>query len=513
MDTILNDATQWGAEANKIEGNFKTIRTKLKDSIFVFAGSDLAVNTTYTDGYIDGNGNVVAHASYQYTDYINVAGQLTIIPSRLSTNASTNIVFYDINKVRLINYAGSAGNATLTVPVGAIYVRATIVKTSIYAIVLSGNDVDKNKTFNDSLPTDLKTLDLLQIGANIALNQPTYTTEYITTSGAIGTLTGVTTFRTDAISVFGIKKIVYKGQVPNSTAVAFYKSSVISVVNLVSIALNTGATNSEVTVPEGATHIAATSITTSALPFQLLISEIAYPKTYRELQQKIDEIETISLLPDIYKTPYLYQEFCKHIFNSAICIGDSITQGWRTTGVFLNESYPAYLAKMTGWSVDNAGTGGQTATGWWTNVFSTKTFADFDIAVICLGQNIGLTDTIVADTASGNYLTYADTQTGRYCSIIEGILLQNPDIKITLMKLSDSGTTWDVVSKIGLKYSLPVVSFKSNPIDDLTASAYHPHSDLVHFGTIGNLAIANVVYKTIVKSVYDNKAVYSTYKE
>ena len=73
--------------------------------------------------------------------------------------------------------------------------------------------------------------------------------------------------------------------------------------------------------------------------------------------------------------------------------------------------------------------------------------------------------------------------------------------------------TWNVVYKIGSKYNITVISFVTNGIDDLTQSVYHPHSDVVHFGTAGNLAIANVVSKSIAKYVYDNMTEFSTYKE
>jgi len=203
-------------------------------------------------------------------------------------------------------------------------------------------------------------------------------------------------------------------------------------------------------------------------------------------------------------------EWCKHIFNSCICIGDSITEG----NLFLGPlSYPAFMAKMTGWTVTNAGFGGITASVWWDTKFANYTYTNYDIAIICLGQNAGLTDTLVADTASGVYTTYANTNTGDYCKIIEGMRAANPNIKIFLLKRFDGGNQWAVVDQIAAKYSIPAYSFVTNGIIDLTNVNYHPNSDTVHFGSIGNVALASVVYKNIAKHVYDNQASYAEYKE
>jgi len=227
--------------------------------------------------------------------------------------------------------------------------------------------------------------------------------------------------------------------------------------------------------------------------------------TYQQVKTAAQQVLDASKLNQY--TP----EFCKYLFDSCICIGDSMTEG--TSILPDNTAYPSYLAKMTGWAVTNAGFGGITTSVWWDTKFANYTYTNYDVAIICLGQNAGLTNTLAADTASGVYATYANTNTGDYCKIIEGLRVANPNIKIFLLKRFDGGDQWAVVDQIAAKYSVPAYSFVTNGVVDLTNVNYHPNSDTVHFGSIGNVALASVVYKNIAKHVYDNQAAFATYKQ
>lgn len=79
------------------------------------------------------------------------------------------------------------------------------------------------------------------------------------------------------------------------------------------------------------------------------------------------------------------------VFNKILCVGDSLTAGVfnkETEGYATKNqlSYPAYLSKLTGCTVTNAGIGGQTAASWLTQS-SEETFDDYDAAIIMLGVN------------------------------------------------------------------------------------------------------------------------------
>lgn len=509
-------------------------------NLHALAGINAAANTIYTLGFITSVGSINTHTIYEYTDYIQILGQDTITVSGHATNSATYLCFYDKNKSFITGsaYAGRAANAILPVPSGAYYLRGTVMVGGSRLSVILNNNVDlaalkyqeklsvSSQQIEDSVALSNSinsTLDLNYIGEDLMRGLSLITNFYISYSGIKYDHKSATYCISPTIKLNNVKKIRYKGHLYNNLAIGFYSSDVISAANLVGIIKSSDQANDytiDINVPAGAKYMVASTYTDSITTLQLEIVELylqdlsSYSVIDEQVKTNTLDIATLKGY-DMSMMPFFVREYCKHIFNSVICIGDSITQGYRSTGVFLNESYPAYLSKITGWTVENSGVGGYTPISWYNNKFSLYNYSDFDLAIICLGQNNGLTDTIDADTASGDYNTYAATNTGQYCRIIEAIKAAHPDIKMMLLSRMDKGVnvTWNVVYKIGLKYNIPVISFVTNGIDNLTKAEYHPHSDTVHFGTMGNLAIANVVSKSIERYVYDNMSDFATYKE
>lgn len=193
------------------------------------------------------------------------------------------------------------------------------------------------------------------------------------------------------------------------------------------------------------------------------------------------------------------------LYGSIIAIGDSLTQG-SYTGSDLHEgqSYPAFLAELMRSTVTNAGRAGWSTLEWWTgNSASQKgfpfyDFSGYDSAIICLGTNGGLTDTLATDVDPyDDYTNYADTNTGAYCKIIEGILAQNSGISIFLCNIWAGGgtvgvdVTNTVIDKIAAKYSLPVIDLKTEL--GSSYSVYHAVSRNIHLGRIGYAKMAGIV--------------------
>lgn len=120
-----------------------------------------------------------------------------------------------------------------------------------------------------------------------------------------------------------------------------------------------------------------------------------------------------------------------------LCIGDSLTEGDygsepEGTANVHPEGYPYFLEKYLGVTAINAGKCGFTSLDYWKYTLKTLDLSTADAAVIMLGTNGGITDTIEEDTAASSYENYADTGTGRYCSIIEYLMAQKPDMPIFL---------------------------------------------------------------------------------
>lgn len=227
---------------------------------------------------------------------------------------------------------------------------------------------------------------------------------------------------------------------------------------------------------------------------------------------EVDEkINNLSLkIPNI---PNIVDDFQKVLFNKFLCIGDSITKGYRNSSYTdKTKSYPAFLSKLSGWECENAGEAGFTCINWF-NLWSDKYIKEgYDGYIIKLGQNGGLTDTIDTDCVGSSYLDYAETNTGCYCKIIERIMERTPKAKIFLVSIRSSATdTNDVIRKIAVKYNLPFIDL-SKYQENLDASKFHVSASgssyNVHFNTIGYTYLADAIYKGILKSIHEREDEY-----
>ena len=203
--------------------------------------------------------------------------------------------------------------------------------------------------------------------------------------------------------------------------------------------------------------------------------------------------------------------FILSAISNAICIGDSVTagSGAAPTGeVARNYSYPTRLAKMTDWTIENAGFGGITSLQWWQNKFVNYDYSQYQLAIIELGYNEGLTDTLETDCVGNDYTTFADTNTGAYCKIIEGIKSINPNTLIVLVissAMQSSGSTYKVIGDIGKKYSLPVINLTDPTYIDLNVPEYHNGSDYVHFNALGYIVKAKYIHAGLTDYFINNQ--------
>lgn len=208
----------------------------------------------------------------------------------------------------------------------------------------------------------------------------------------------------------------------------------------------------------------------------------------------------------------LTEEYLLDAVSSVICIGDSVTEGVTTgaSGIQRSLSYPSRLTKRTGWTIENAGVAGVTALGWWQNQFSKYDYTKYQLALIELGYNNGLTDTLDVDCVGDDYAAYADTNTGGYCKIIEGALAQNPNLYIVLIISPGFGVNVaNVVIKIAEKYSLPVIDLRDTTYIKLQENKYHGalsggNMDYTHMNAIGYIAKAEFIRTELVKIFAEN---------
>ncbi|MCF2846537.1 SGNH/GDSL hydrolase family protein [Pseudoalteromonas sp. ACER1] len=199
--------------------------------------------------------------------------------------------------------------------------------------------------------------------------------------------------------------------------------------------------------------------------------------------------------------------FCKAFHRNVLCLGDSLTSGANyDVGGSIEECYPYYLNLISGWVTTNAGYSGYAPIQIWDKHINSYDAANYDACILWLGTNNGLTDTIYDDTSSGDYLTYANTETGRYCSIIEKLLADNPNIKlyfVTVFATEGSlSTTNNVISQLAEKYNGYLIDCNPDGII-FPAPEIHKYNG-VHFDKIGNAIVANTFYNSMLNSINDN---------
>lgn len=212
----------------------------------------------------------------------------------------------------------------------------------------------------------------------------------------------------------------------------------------------------------------------------------------------------------------------KNNIKSVLCIGDSLTEGDygsdpEGTKNVQSENYPYFLSEYLGCEVDNQGVCGITALRYWNERLKNIDFTkNYDVVLIMLGTNSALTDTIDTDTnitEEQTYEDYANTQTGRYCSIIEYVMEKtNNKSQIILCTAPHVGTkrpnnrnnainSNEPIKKIGKKYALPV-------IDMLYEAGFNDYNedvfqsiDTLHFNKKGYQKMATFIGSKI-KSLF-----------
>lgn len=193
-----------------------------------------------------------------------------------------------------------------------------------------------------------------------------------------------------------------------------------------------------------------------------------------------------------------------------IAIGDSLTYGVvdGTTGASKNtdKNYPYWLSKILDCTIEKDGHPGCDVVHYYNEYGSTKDYSKYEFAIIFLGTNYGLTDTLDNDT---NSAVYADTDTGCYCKLIEKIKADNPNCKIILCQtyttvgnqnvkpVSSKEVTNKVISQIAEKYDLLLLDLDIEPLNLTFVDGVIHQFDKTHLGVGGYLLLANEIAKKI----------------
>ena len=201
--------------------------------------------------------------------------------------------------------------------------------------------------------------------------------------------------------------------------------------------------------------------------------------------------------------------------NKIICIGDSLTE----TSNPVDVTYPEFVERITNVPTHNEGHSGATPITWWNSYGKDYDFTPYNIFIVWLGTNDGLTDTLDTDVKPYNsYSDFANTNTGCYCKIIKKIIdtVQNPKIFVgTVYKTNGNKTiTNSVIRKIASLYDYAIVGIVDNDLTEYTEGEgqtdIHPYGgDRLHVGTYGNLLFANNWVNGIKKLIKNNTRMFA----
>lgn len=293
-------------------------------------------------------------------------------------------------------------------------------------------------------------------------------------------------------------------------------------------------------------------------------------KVSRGISKKVEDIESnVSTLQSEFEemAQKIDTTFVKAAFRKVLCVGDSVTHGLISDYPVVGyntalTSYPVYLGKITGWNVKNAGHSSWNTKEWYNQWFANYNYADYDLALIEFGYNRGFTDTLATDAplaanwvsgtaySVGNVVTYqrlrykcvnantdsiwtpanwtagyadyADTDTGDYCRIIEGMLAQNPALCIAIVipaRFYEGWSDRNVIEAIANRYALPIVDLHSDKYFNLNATEYHGYLDaedqasgtldLTHFNALGYLAKAESLYRLFCDALWSRMSYFN----
>lgn len=192
------------------------------------------------------------------------------------------------------------------------------------------------------------------------------------------------------------------------------------------------------------------------------------------------------------------------VFSKVLFIGDSLTQGAYYGEPYISKigkNFPNMFCRMGNVGGNNEGYSGIDAKTWW-ETKRKSSYEDYDLIILWLGTNNGLTDTLQNDVNSyDDYNNFADTNTGCYCKIIEDIKSSNPSANIVMLSCFASSGNVDVTNKvlkeISQKYDAPIFDTSWLSLSNDTSYSYHAGTNNVHLGIYGAFVLSKKLWEFI----------------
>ena len=203
-----------------------------------------------------------------------------------------------------------------------------------------------------------------------------------------------------------------------------------------------------------------------------------------------ERVEGLESAPNIVGCGYMA------LFKNAVCIGDSLTRGYQAEYPIGQRNrdggYPTRLSRLTRLNVYNYGHSGATPTSWMAQA-GNKDFTNFDVALICLGRNGGLSS---ADDVAN------------YKAIIDKLISDNSNMTIFCLSLppSDGNAETDkgineIIKSIASEKSAHYIDIYNDV--KMASSIYR--NDGVHYYPLGYYMMAEEILVRINEYIDKNK--------
>lgn len=483
--------------------------------------TNLAKGVSYTEGYyVNTRGVEMTYNGLHVSDYISVDGaKVVYLKSDEYSYADLGCV-YDSEKQYLRGlYASVYNNNFLFLQDEDKYIRLNSF-SRLEVIVLSSEII--NLLANTSELENIKEeLNLINESNDIGLTNIKNTITDFTENHYIKSNTG------EPASFNGVKYSDYIDVVPsteieidmsvayNQTEFgAFYDKEGIYVAKFI----GKNVTNYVATVPENAYKVRINVMSKSDLkvtkvnPGNQVVSEIV-PLVYN-INNNVNRLNNAT-----YDVMY---DYFLNVITDVLCVGDSITDGHVSyyppiAGRYREYSYPTQLAKMTGWNITNAGVGGINPQNWWANEYPKYDYTDYQLILIKLGTNGGLSDTFNEDVeifGTTDYTSYAETSTGCLSKIISAIKQSNPNAIIIFVRYrgwTENSGSGKILKQITDFFSIPYINLNDTSLIDLSSDLYHGgnapsgNMDYLHYSAFGYAALAKYILYGIMSYFYQNQ--------
>lgn len=231
---------------------------------------------------------------------------------------------------------------------------------------------------------------------------------------------------------------------------------------------------------------------------------ILYSWHYRVKQILIDSVK--SNLIRLSNIQSLYNPFLLLSNLRILCIGDSLTEGDHgkiEDGAVMNvkhTNYPFYLSKiLNNLNITNAGKCGYKAKSWYNGEFSKYTYTNYDVVIILMGINGGLTDEHIDDGGDVEKYPLDNTAgyTAYYCKLIEELIKSNNKLQIILcsyphvQSINLEGTRI-TIPKIAYRYGCTHIDLSEIGVSVFTPN-YLNNIDKLHLTDLGYQRVASYI--------------------